>query len=118
MKDVEKSLQFYRNVLGFDLAYRWPNEGGIEYGFLRLGEIAVWIVSEAMVEKLLQTSMQRRDSLKLKLCIKVDEEATADRLAQKCGNLSVAASQHDGTGQAAVIEDPDGNRICIQTKRP
>ena len=117
-KDVEQSLQFYRNVLGFDLAYRWPNEGPIEYAFLRFGEIAVWVVAEKMVEKLLRASLQRRDSLKLKLCIKVDAEAIADRLAQKGGNLPAATIQQFGTGQTAVFEDPDGNRICVQAKRP
>lgn len=117
-KDVEQSLQFYQNVLGFDLAYRWPNEGPVGYAFLRLGEIAVWIVAERMVEKLLRTSVQRRDSLKPKLCIKVDEVAIADRLAQKGGNLPPAAIQQFGTGQTAVFEDPDGNRVCIQAKRP
>ena len=117
-KDVEQSLQFYRNVLRFDLAYRWPSEGPIEYAFLRFGEIAVWIVAERMVEKLLRTSLQRRDSLKPRLCIKVDEVAIADRLAQKAGNLPADVIQQFGTGQTAVLEDPDGNRICIQAKRP
>lgn len=117
-KDVEQSLQFYRSVLGFDLAYRWPPEGPIEYAFLRSGEIAVWIVAEGMVERLRRTSLRHGDSAKLKLCIEVEDvEATADRLKQRGGNLAAAAVQRLGMGQTAVFEDPDGNLICIQAKR-
>lgn len=118
-KDVDQSLQFYRSVLGFDLAYRWPPEGPIEYAFLRSGEIAVWIVAEGMVERLRRTSLRHGDSAKLKLCIEVEDvEATADRLKQEGGNLAAAAVQRLGMGQTPVFEDPDGNLICIQAKRP
>jgi lactoylglutathione lyase len=117
-KDVEKSLQFYRSVLGFDLAYRWPNEGRLEYAFLRSGEIVVWIVAEGMVEKLRRTSLQSRDSVKLELCIEVDDvAATADQLRHKGGNLAATAVQQPGTRQTAVFGDPDGNLIRIQAKR-
>jgi len=116
-KDIEQSLQFYRNLLGFDLAYRWPAEGPVEYAFLRSGEIAVWIVAEGMVEKLRRTSLLHRDSVKLELRIEVDDvTATAARLVQKGANLAVAA-QRPGMGRTAFFEDPDGNLICIEGKR-
>ncbi len=117
-KDVEQSLQFYRSVLGFDLAYRWPGDGPLEYAFLRSDEIAVWIVAEAMVEKLRRTSLGRRDSVKLELCIEVDDvAASADRLVQKGANLVAATNQQPVRGRTAVFEDPDGNLIRIQAKR-
>lgn len=116
-KDVDQSLQFYRSVLGFDLAYRWPGEGPLEYAFLRSDEIAVWIVAEAMVEKLRRTPLGSRDSVKLELCIEVDDvAATADRLVQKGANLA-ATNQQPLMGRTAVFEDPDGNLIRIQVKR-
>jgi len=91
-KDIEHSLQFYRSLLLFDLAYRWPPEGPVEYAFLRSGEIAVWIVAEGMVEKLRRTSFSHRNSAKLELHIGVDDvAATAGRLLQKGAHL-VAAS--------------------------
>jgi catechol 2,3-dioxygenase-like lactoylglutathione lyase family enzyme len=118
-KDIEQSLNFYRDVLGFGLAYRWPSEGRLEYAFLRSGEIAVWIVAEGMVEKLRRTSFLYRDSEKLELRFEVDDiAATAGRLAQKGANLvATAANQQPDTGQAATFEDPDGNLIFIQAKR-
>ena len=82
-KDIQQSLKFYRDVLGFDLAYRWPSEGPLEYAFLRSEKIAVWIVAEGMVEKLRRTSLVNRDSVKLELRIEVDDVAeTVGRLAQ------------------------------------
>jgi len=117
-KNIEQSLQFYRSLLGFDLAYRWPPEGPVEYAFLRSGEIAVWIVAEGMVEKLRRTSLVHRDPVKVELCIEVDDvTATAGRLVQKGANLAVSAAQPPEMGQTAVFEDPDGNLICIQAKR-
>jgi predicted enzyme related to lactoylglutathione lyase len=116
-KDIEQSLQFYRSLLGFDLAYRWPPEGPVEYAFLRSGEIAVWIVAEGMVEKLRRTSFSNRDVAKLELHTEVDDVAeTADRIVQKGGNLAAVTIQQPDTGQIAVFEDPDGNLICIQAK--
>jgi len=85
-KDIQRSLKFYRDVLGFDLAYRWPSEGPLEYAFLRCGEIAVWIVAEGMVEKLRRTSLLDRDSVKLELRIEVDDDSANCRpiSAERC----------------------------------
>jgi len=118
-KDIEQSLHFYQSVLGFDLAYRWPREGPLEYAFLRSGEIDVWIVTEGMVERLCQTSWWRRDSVKLELDIEVDDvDAMVKHLVQKGVNpVATAAIQQPVMGQTAVFEDPDGNLIHIQAKR-
>ena len=118
-KDIQQSLKFYRDVLGFDLAYRWPSEGPLEYAFLRSGEIAVWIVAEEMVEKLRRTSLLDQDLVKLELRIEVDDvPETVGRLAQKGANpVATAANQQPDIGQTAVFEDPDGNLIHIQVKR-
>jgi len=116
-KDVEQSLQFYRSILGFDLAYRWPGKGPVEYAFLKSGEIAVWIVAEGMVDRLRRTSLHRRDSAKLRLYVEVDDVAAAsDRLLRKGGNLAATGVKQPGMGQTPVFEDPDGNLIYIQVK--
>jgi len=118
-KDIKQSLKFYRDVLGFDLAYRWPSEGPLEYAFLKSGEIAVWIVAEGLVERLRRTPLLDRDSVKLEVRIEVDDVAeTVGRLAQKGANpVATAANQQPDTGQTAAFEDPDGNLIHIQAKR-
>jgi len=117
-KNIEQSLQFYRSLLGFDLAYRWPPEGPVEYAFLRSGEIAVWIVAQGMVEKLRRTSFSNRDLAKLELHIEVDDVApTAGRLMQKRANLVAASIHQSDSGRADVFEDPDGNLIHIQARR-
>ena len=87
-KDIEQSLQFYQNALGFDLAHRWPREGPLEYAFLRSGEIDVWIVTEGMVEKLSQTSCWRLDPIKLELDIEVEDvDATVEHLVGGSRNV-------------------------------
>jgi len=117
-KDIQQSLKFYRDVLGFDPAYRWPSEGPLEYVFLRSEKIAVWIVAEGMVEKLRRTSLVNRDSVKLELRIEVDDVAeTVGRLAQKGANPVATAANQPDMGQTAVFEDPDGNQVHIQVKR-
>lgn len=118
-KDIEQSLQFYQNALGFDLAYRWPREGPLEYAFLRSGEIDVWIVTEGMVERLSQTSWWRRDPIKLELDMEVEDvDATVEHLLQKGVNpLATGSIQQPLMHLTAVFEDPDGNLIRVKAKR-
>ena len=106
-KDIQQSLKFYRDVLGFDPAYRWPSEGPLEYVFLRSEKIAVWIVAEGMVEELRRTSLVNRDSVKLELRIEVDDVAeTVGRLAQKGANPGCDGSQSARHGADSCLRRP------------
>ena len=41
--DMERSLNFYVNGLGFEIAYKWIDEGKLRWCWLQLGEAAVML---------------------------------------------------------------------------
>jgi catechol 2,3-dioxygenase-like lactoylglutathione lyase family enzyme len=47
VEDVARSVRCYRESFGFELDYRWPDEGPIEFAFLKLGETGIGIATTA-----------------------------------------------------------------------
>jgi catechol 2,3-dioxygenase-like lactoylglutathione lyase family enzyme len=43
VSDVERSVALYTEAFGFELAFRWPDEGALEFAFLKLGETGIGI---------------------------------------------------------------------------
>jgi catechol 2,3-dioxygenase-like lactoylglutathione lyase family enzyme len=43
VSDVEPSVALYTEAFGFELDFRWPDEGALEFAFLKPGETGIGI---------------------------------------------------------------------------
>ncbi len=43
VSDVERSVALYTDAFGFELGFRFPDTGAIEFAFLKLGETGIGI---------------------------------------------------------------------------
>jgi lactoylglutathione lyase len=112
--DVLVSLRFYRDVLGFEEIYRFPDSDEPRYAALRLDDGKIGL-SRADFPGLHGKAQRPITGRPFELCIEV---ANVDAVVSKLrdagvGVLADPADQVWGE-RVAYIEDPDGNPVRIR----
>ncbi len=110
--DVERSVAFYCEAFDFELAFRWPAEGALEYAFLRLGETGIGIGRSSVVPGLGPPGEGTRP--RFELCVYTDDtDAAAQRLRALGAQELLPPTDQPWAERLCYFEDPDGNPIQI-----
>jgi catechol 2,3-dioxygenase-like lactoylglutathione lyase family enzyme len=106
VKDLEASIAFYRDRLGFTPAFDFTNDKGERYGvYLRVGGRSFIELFKGEVEA--RAAKQSYSHF----CLEVDDiQGTARQLRAAGLEVSEVKMGMDNSWQA-WLEDPDGNRI-------
>ena len=120
--DVERSLRFYRDNFGFAPAYRWPEEGALEFAYLTLGASGIGLASRDAATLLPGRSVSARDAPQaapFELCLYVDDadRASEHLLARGVRQLLPPTDQPWGE-RLAHFADPDGYAIHVTARLP
>ena len=112
--DVPTSVRFYRDLLGFEEMYRFPDTDEPGYVALRLDEGKVGLSSAAFpgIHGKPQRPVTGRP---FELCLEVaDVDAFVDDLRE--AEVTVLAEPADQVWgeRVAYVEDPDGNPVHIR----
>ena len=104
VSDVERSIQFYRDILGFklvsrDVVARFDVDG-----------VLFEIVPSRVRHKVPRTGNAR-------LCLRVDSVEESLRELESKG-VHTGFAEDKGTGVLGSFEDPDGNEVCLWEYRP
>lgn len=114
--DVPATLSFYRDMLGFDVAFRGPSPDDEFFGIVRrdgatimfkaLGEVADG--KEVIVEPV--PNYKRKPAFSWDVCLEVpDPDALAEEFASRGVRFSVPPGEPDEHGlRGFVVEDIDG----------
>jgi uncharacterized glyoxalase superfamily protein PhnB len=108
--DVQKSLAWYRDVLGFTVGDRWEQNGTL---------MGVEISAGAVVFMLTQDDWKKgRDRVKgegfrLYCDTTQDVDRIAERIKAKGGVLAQEPRDEEWGSRALTVEDPDGFKITI-----
>jgi lactoylglutathione lyase len=120
VEDVERSLRFYRDLLGYELTFRWPEEGAIEFAFVQLGASGLGLGKVGEVHSIVGRPVDPPPADRLprfELCLYVDDvdAASAYLLANGVERLVPPTDQPWGE-RLAYFADPDGNpiHVCAQ----
>lgn len=100
VSDLERSIGFYRDVLGFKLVSRDA------VARFDIDGVLFEIVPSSMKPKLPHTGNAR-------LCLRVDSVTESLEELKSKGVHTRSRAQHKGTGVLGSFEDPDGNEICL-----
>ena len=106
--DLDAALGFYRDLLGFALAYRIPVHGQDEYAHLTRGPAALGLAATA------GCGPPRPGARDYELCVPVaDVDATVT--AARAAGVAVLAEPDDMPWgeRTAYLADPDGRRIRL-----
>jgi catechol 2,3-dioxygenase-like lactoylglutathione lyase family enzyme len=112
VSDVERSVALYTEAFGFELGFRWPERGPLEFAFLKLGETGIGI-GRAEPPPLPDWPVGR-DLGTFQLCIYADDTSVAAERLQSLGMKQVTAPREMPWGEKlAFFEDPDGNLVHV-----
>ena len=113
--DVRRSVDFYCKAFGFEITFRWPAEGELEYAFLRLGDSGIGIGRGSVVPGMgpAPAGAARR----FELCIYTeDTDAAAERLRALGARELLPPTDQPWNERLCYFEDPDGNPLHVTMK--
>ena len=106
--DMDRLARFYVEAFGFEMGYRFPPDGAIEYVFLKLAPLGIGIAREA------DGMPPARQPAAFELWIYADDaDAAVDRVIAAGATLLEPASDQPWGERVALVGDPEGNRIRI-----
>ncbi|GAA4594728.1 VOC family protein [Planotetraspora phitsanulokensis] len=107
--DMTKALWFYRDLIGGEVTYRFPDVGEPVYVSLRIGESALGIGRQDEPGTLVN------DRITLWVYADDCDAAIAELRDAGVPVLREPADQEWGE-RMAMVEDPDGNRVLVAAK--
>ncbi len=112
--DLQKSLAFYRDLLGGVETYRFPAEGEPGYVALRLGESALGLGLYTEGSALHGLPQKPASGHRMELCVYVDDvDAAVERLRAAGAPVHLEPSDQPWGERIAYVEDPDGNLLML-----
>jgi lactoylglutathione lyase len=106
VEDADRSARFYCDNFDFEIAFRWPADGELEFAFLRLEPLGIGVVQGS-----------RGEDAQFEVCVYCDDtDAAAERLRGN-GVRELQAPEDQPWGERlAFFEDPDGNKIHVTAR--
>ena len=107
--DIQKSLEWYRDVLGFAVAQRWE-EGGKLFGVELTAGPVTFVVNQDDWKK----GRDRQKGVGFRLYCETDQDVDqlAARIKERGGRLAQEPGDMEGM-RGFTVEDPDGFTITI-----
>ena len=103
VRDVERSLAFFRDVIGFDITFRWGDP--TFYACLCRDDVALHLIADKQA---------KRPAGNGAICIFVrDVDAVHAELAARGAQLPQAPQDYDYGMRDFNMVDPDGNQISF-----
>lgn len=107
--DLNRSLGFYRDLLGGTVSYAFPAEGPPVYVGLQLGSMTLGIG----VDSATKTSP---DGQRMSLWFYVDDcDATVESLRRGGAAITKEPQDQPWGERVAYLQDPDGNLVVVAT---
>lgn len=114
VNDVEKSLGWYRDVMGFAVGDRWEDNGKLLGAELKAGPVVFMIGQDDW-----KLGRDRQKGVGFRLYCKTDQDI--DRMAEgiraRGGMLAQEPRDEEWGARAFTVNDPDGFKITISKDR-
>lgn len=111
VNDIEKSLAWYRDVLGFAVAERWEQNGKLEGVELKAGKVTFWIGQDDWKKG---RNRAKGDGFRMYCETDEDVDQIAQRIKARGGVLLQEPTDQPWGGRSFALADPDGFKITIQ----
>jgi catechol 2,3-dioxygenase-like lactoylglutathione lyase family enzyme len=114
VRDVDVSVNFYAELLGFEETFRTPAEGTPEHVELKLGGLILGLASTASAQNTHGLTTGGGNP-RAEVCLWTDDvdAAYTTLIARGVPSLSSPHDFLDGRLRAAWLADPDGNPVEI-----
>jgi lactoylglutathione lyase len=113
VNDLEKSLGFYRDVLGFKIAERWEHEGKLMGYELSAGDVSFMIGQDDWKKG---KNRKKGEGFRLYCATKQDVDALAKEIKAHGVKLEHEPKDDEWARHFAVL-DPDGFKVTIANEK-
>lgn len=110
VNDVEKSLAWYRDVLGFTVGEHWVREGQLGGVELVAGEVHFWLAQDDWKKG---RDRAKGEGFRLYCATRQDVDKLAERIRSAGGTLLEEPHDEPWGGRALAVADPDGFKITV-----
>ena len=110
VNDLEKSLAWYRDVLGFAVADRWEREGTLLGVEMKAGRVVLMLGQDDWKKG---RDRIKGDGFRLYSDTTQDVDRLAEQIKAKGGTLSQEPQDESWGARAFSLDDPDGFKITI-----
>ena len=110
VNDVEKSLAWYRDVLGFAAGKRWEHEGKLMGVELQAGTV-VFMIGQDDWKK--GRDRKKGEGFRLYCTTTQDVDALAKKIKERGGTLDQEPKDQSWGMRDIALTDPDGFKITI-----
>jgi lactoylglutathione lyase len=112
--DLGKSLRFYRDVLGFTEAYRFPDGDDAVFVTLTAGASEMGIGQIGSGPPLHGQAQRPASGHRVELCVYVDDvDVAVDRARRAKVRVVLEPAEQAWGERIAYIEDPNGNLVML-----
>lgn len=114
VNNLEQSLKYYTDVLGFFLADRYTDKNGVMRGvMLKAGACGIGLSQDDFSKG---RDRQKGQGMSLWLQTAQDVDAIAARITSEGGKLVQGPTTEEWGGRSLTVEDPDGFRLRIYSQ--
>ena len=115
VKDIQKSLAWYRDVVGFTVVRTREQEGKLRAVTLSAGEVRIAINQDDGARGWTRV---KGEGFSLNIATTQDVDALASGIKARGGALETEPAEMPWGARAFRVRDPDGYRIAISSPRP
>jgi uncharacterized glyoxalase superfamily protein PhnB len=112
--DLQKSLAWYRDVVGFAVDQEHVREGTLRSVSLRAGEVRILLNQDDGARG---WDRAKGEGMSLMITTTQDVDAIADRIRESGGTLDSEPADMPWGARAFRVRDPDGFRFAISSPR-
>ena len=110
VNDLDKSLAWYRDVLGFDVEEKWENEGKVVGVSLKAGDVSFMIGQDDWKKG---RDRRKGEGFRMFCLTKKSVDEIAKRIESKGGKLDHGPANQEWGVRDISLTDPDGFKITI-----
>jgi len=111
VNDLERSVRFYSDVLGFIVGQRWTDDGGVLRGvMLKAGACEIGLSQDDWAKG---RDRQKGVGVRIWCTTAQDVDALAARIKAHGGRLTEGPMDQPWGGRSLSVDDPDGFHLTI-----
>ena len=112
VKDVEKSLAWYRDVLGFTLDQRYEREGKLMAASVKAGDVRLLLGVDDGAKGWDRT---KGEGISLQILTSANIDDVANRIKERGGVLDMEPTDMPWGARVFRLRDPDGFKFAISS---
>jgi len=115
VQDIQASLEYYRDVLGFIVQETFEDEGKLNGVLLRAGEVSFVLSQDDFAQ-----GRDRKKGVGLRLWCSTaqDLDQLAHYIESRGGELAEPVKKHSWGARAFAVVDPDGYKLSFEQADP